>query len=120
MDAYLNICEQRGIEPDPENMPPEFSDYPHEVQVAFLIYSMLPDRWDGASGTYLGKDWSALGTLLTVHQIDKPSLITIFLKQIDVNNQRQINSKLEKERKAQERRTSGSNPQNIPKIPRRK
>jgi len=114
------LCEQRGEDPDPDEMPPTPGDYPLEVQVAFLLHELLPDRWDGASGTYLGKDWSALGTLLTIHQIDKPSLITIFLKQIDVNSQRQINSKLEKERKAQERRTSGSNPQNLPKIPRRK
>lgn len=112
--------ERLGREPDPDKAPLEQHHFPPEVQIAFFIHTLLPDRWDGASGTYLGKDWSALGTLLTVHQIDKPSLITIFLKQIDVNNQRQINSKLEKERKAQERRTSGSNPQNIPKIPRRK
>ena len=112
--------ERLGREPDPDKAPLEQHHFPPEAQIAFFIHALLPDRWDGASGTYLGKDWSALGTLLTIHQIDKPSLITIFLKQIDVNSQRQINSKLEKERKAQERRTSGSNPQNLPKIPRRK
>tara|TARA_B100000902_G_C27192397_1_gene854588 strand:- start:342 stop:680 length:339 start_codon:yes stop_codon:yes gene_type:complete len=111
--------ERLGREPDPNKAPLEQHHFPPEVQIAFFIHALLPDRWDGASGTYLGKDWSALGTLLTVHQIDKPSLITIFLKQIDVHSQRQINDKLEKERKAEERRTSGSKNPKLPNVPKR-
>lgn len=111
--------ERLGREPDPNKAPLEQHHFPPEVQIAFFIHALLPDRWDGASGTYLGKDWSALGTLLTVHQIDKPSLITIFLKQIDVHSQRQVNDKLEKERKAEERRTSGSKNPKLPNVPKR-
>ena len=111
--------ERLGREPDPNKAPLEQHHFPPEVQIAFFIHTLLPDRWDGASGTYLGKDWSALGTLLTVHKIEKPSIITIFLKQIDVYSQKQINDKLEKERKAEERRTSGSKNPKLPNVPKR-
>tara|TARA_Y100000004_G_scaffold59645_1_gene66471 strand:+ start:544 stop:882 length:339 start_codon:yes stop_codon:yes gene_type:complete len=111
--------ERLGREPDPNKAPLEQHHFPPEVQIAFFIHTLLPDRWDGASGTYLGKDWSALGTLLTVHKIENPSIITIFLKQIDVYSQKQINDKLEKERKAEERRTSGSKNPKLPNVPKR-
>tara|TARA_R100000734_G_C3319230_1_gene114700 strand:+ start:10852 stop:11190 length:339 start_codon:yes stop_codon:yes gene_type:complete len=111
--------ERLGREPDPSKAPLEPHHFPAEVQIAFFIHTLLPDRWDGASGTYLGKDWSALGTLLKVHKIENPSIITIFLKQIDVFNQKSVNDKLEKERKKEERRTSGSMT-NLPKVPRKR
>jgi hypothetical protein len=52
------MCEQLGQEPDPAKMPLDSSDFPEEVQVAFFIFSLLSDNWDGMSGTYLGKDWT--------------------------------------------------------------
>ena len=63
-DVYLDLCEQRGEDPDPDEMPPTVEDYPLEVQVAFLLHDLLPDRWDGMSGSYMGKDFSSIGTLL--------------------------------------------------------
>jgi hypothetical protein len=51
------LCEQLGQDPDPNKMPLEASAFPYEVQVAFFMFDLLSDRWDGMSGTYLGKDW---------------------------------------------------------------
>ena len=93
----------------------EIVDFPFEVQIAFFIHSLLPDNWDGASGTYLGKDWSALIGLLDIYEVEHRREVTVFIKQIDMYNMKQINDKLEKQRKAKETRTSGSTP-NIPKI----
>ena len=73
LDTYLDICEQKGIEPDPDEMPPTMGDYPLEVQVAFLLHDLLPDRWEGMSGTFMGKDYSIIFDLFVAHEVlNKP------------------------------------------------
>ena len=111
LDTYLDICEQKGIDPDPDEMPPTPGDYPLEVQVAFLLHDLLPDRWDGMNGTYMGKDFSALGTLLDTWEVkDKKSCI-YFIKHIEARNINKINKQQDVKRKAQENRAkSGKNP----------
>ena len=75
-------------------------DFPQEVQESFLIHSCLPDRWDGMSGMFLGKDWSALGTLLYVFEVDDPRTTVYFLKAIDDRNSNSINDKVTERNKA--------------------
>ena len=53
-----------------------------EVQVAFLLHDLLPDRWDGMSGSYMGKDFSSLGTLLETWQVDDRRTCIYFIKHI--------------------------------------
>ena len=83
LDTYLEICEQKGIEPDPKEMPPTLGDYPYEVQVAFLLHDLLPDRWDGASGSYFGKDMAPLGALLDIYKVEDKKTVVYFLKLIE-------------------------------------
>ena len=64
---YLMLCEQLGQEPDPNRMPLEASAFPSEVQVAFFMFDLLSDRWDGMSGMYLGKDWSSAQFLFKLY-----------------------------------------------------
>ena len=66
-------------------MPPELDVFPYEVQVAFLIHSLMPDRWDGMSGSYMGKDWSCLGSLLDIYEVEDKREITYFLKAYQVD-----------------------------------
>lgn len=61
---YLSMMEQLGQEPNPDEIPPDFSDFPIEVQEAIQIFSILPDIWEGMSGTYMGKDYSILPYLM--------------------------------------------------------
>ena len=96
------ICEQLGEEPDPKRMPIEEYMFPTEVQLAFLVHDYLPDRWDGMSGTHLGKDWSALAAILDVYNIEDKVHVTFFLKYIDVYNSQKINKELERRKKQQE------------------
>jgi hypothetical protein len=107
MDAYLNMCEQLGEEPDPDKMPPTLEQYPHEVRVAFFIHDLLPDRWEGMSGSYMGKDMSSLGTILDIWNVESPKEVILFLKHIEAHNTAKINKKLQAKRKAQENRSKG-------------
>jgi hypothetical protein len=54
-ERYLMMKEQLGEEPVEEEIPAGFEDFPYEVQEAINIFSILPDVWEGFSGTYMGK-----------------------------------------------------------------
>ena len=58
------MCEQLGSEPIPEEIPMDFSEFPFNIQEAIQIFSILPDNWEGMSGTYMGKDYSILPYLM--------------------------------------------------------
>lgn len=67
------MMEQLGQEPIEEDIPRDFGDFPHEVQEAINIFGILPDRWEGFSGTYMGKDYGILPYLMeTVFKVDSP------------------------------------------------
>ena len=84
-------------------MPPEIEDFPYEVQMAFFLHSMLPDRWDGMSGSYMGKDWSAYGHLLDIYEVEQKKDVSFFVKAIENENSASINNEMSSKRKAQER-----------------
>ena len=117
IDTYLKICEQLGEEPNPEKMPTEIDIFPYEVQIAFLIHGLMPDRWDGMSGSYMGKDWGCLGTLLDLYEVEDKREVTYFIKAIESENSSSLNDELNKKRKAQERaskaKTGGISSSNI-------
>tara|TARA_B100000029_G_C17451519_1_gene915155 strand:+ start:540 stop:854 length:315 start_codon:yes stop_codon:yes gene_type:complete len=99
------MCEQLGQEPDPDEMPPELKDFPLEIQEAFLVHAMLPDRWDGASGSYMGKDWSPLSQLLDIQQVEDKKTVTYFLKHVEGYHTININSELKRKQDAKMRQT---------------
>ena len=86
-------------------MPIDDKDFPYEVQLAFFIHSIMPDRWDGSSGSYMGKDWSSLGALLDTHNIEDKKTVIFFLKNIDILVSNQLNIEIEKKRKKRERKS---------------
>ena len=59
-------------------MPPALDSYPYEVQLAFFIYSLLQDTWDGMSGMYMGKNMSGLGELLDIYEIEDKKTVVFF------------------------------------------
>jgi hypothetical protein len=99
------MCEQLGTEPDPKRMPPSTADLPDEVQFAFIVFNHMPDRWDGMSGTYLGKDWSSIGFFLDLFEIEDKKLVVYFLSRIETWYSKKINDKQEAKRKAEERKS---------------
>ena len=98
------MCHQLDQEPDPDEMPPELSDFPLEIQEAFLIHAMLPDRWDGASGSYMGKDWSPLRDLLNLQNVHDKITTVYFLKHIESCHSININGELKRKQDAEKRR----------------
>jgi hypothetical protein len=99
--------DQLGQEPNLDEMPPEIDDFPMEVQEAFTIHIMLPDKWDGSSGSYMGKDWAALEPLLNINGIPQPERKTIcfFLKFIESASTININESLKRQQDARARRS---------------
>ena len=94
--------EKMGKKIDPNKIPIEDESFPLEVQQALSLHSYLPDRWEGMSGHYLGKDWSALTELLNSYAIEDRKTVIFFLRFIDTFKQDAVNDKLNKQRKQQE------------------
>ena len=71
-EQYIDMCEQMGWEIDEKQMPKDPSNLSFEVQQALLVLNVLPDKWEGMSGTWLGKDYAGLDAILRIYEIDKP------------------------------------------------
>ena len=83
-EKYFMMCEQMGQEPIPEEVPADFEDFPHIVQTAMNIHAILPDNWDGFSGTYMGKDYTLFPYLADkVYSVENKSQIVQFVTMID-------------------------------------
>jgi len=93
-------------------MPLDASDFPEEVQVAFFICDMLSDRWEGMSGTYMGKDWTGIDYLISLYDIENPKIVIYFAKMYErlVVNYRA--EEAERKRKAEERRAKSGGGKN--------
>jgi hypothetical protein len=55
-DAYLDMCEQLGTDPNPQEIPITLEDLPIEVESAYNVYNLLPDKIDSFNGVYYGKE----------------------------------------------------------------
>jgi hypothetical protein len=86
-EQYFESWEAMGVEPIPEETPPEMEDFPYEVQQAFDIYSRLSDRWDGMSGTYLGKDYNPIAFFMDLFLVVDKRTALDFISIIDVARQ---------------------------------
>ena len=61
-------------------MPLEPSDFPEEVQVAFFMFSLLPDHWEGMSGTYMGKYWDGIEYYFKLYEVQDRKTILHLMK----------------------------------------
>jgi hypothetical protein len=61
-------------------MPLSPSDFPEDVQVAFFMFSLLSDKWDGASGMYMGKDWSSCEYMLNLWEVEDQTQMVYLMK----------------------------------------
>jgi len=101
---YLEICEQLGQEPDPQKMPLTESDFPAEVQVAFFMFSLLSDTWEGMSGSYLGKDWAHCSQLFEVYEVEDQKTTIYLMKLYERILMNYRAEEADRKRKAEERK----------------
>ena len=104
----MRICEVQNKEPDPEKMPVTSSAFPEEVHSAFFIYDFLEDKWDGMSGSYLGKSYLNVEYLFNLYNISNQKNILFFIKLYDGIVTSYRADKAEKQRKAEERKANAS------------
>jgi hypothetical protein len=69
-DQYFEMCEQMGWEPKEEEIPIDPSTLSMEAQQALLVLNALPDKWEGMSGTWMGKDYAGLEAIFNIYEIE--------------------------------------------------
>lgn len=85
-------------------MPLTYSDFPEEVQVAFFMFSLLPDYWEGMSGTYMGKHWNGIEYFLNLYEVESPKTVIYFMKVYEQILVEHRAKEADKKRKAEERK----------------
>ena len=79
-EQYFQMCEQMGWEPKEEEIPKDASYLSYEVQCALVLFNCLPDKWEGMSGSWMGKDYSGLMDIMDIYQMDNKKDIFTLLK----------------------------------------
>lgn len=69
-----------GVEPKEEDIPKDPSTFSLEAQQALVLMNALPDNWEGMNGTWLGKDYSGLMSILDIYQIHNKKEVFELLK----------------------------------------
>ena len=72
-----------GWEPKEEELPQDGSNLSLECQQAITVLQALPDIWEGMNGTWLGKDYSGLGTIMDIYEIDDRRAVFSLLKEAE-------------------------------------
>lgn len=68
-EVYIEMCEALGDPIIEENIPPDFQDFPEEIQNSIQIYGYLNDNWDYMNGNYIGKDFNLLFKLFELLEV---------------------------------------------------
>jgi hypothetical protein len=69
-EQYFAMCEQMGWEPREDEIPKDLSTLPYESQLALILFNMLPDRIEGMSGSWLGKEFSCLEVFMNIYEVE--------------------------------------------------
>ena len=102
-DKYLEMREQLGKEPDPDECPPGVEDFPEVVVDSINIFNYLGDRVFPDIG-YLGKDYTNLPVLLEMYKIDNVDLVLDILSRLDSHAIQKSQERLKRERDKMKRK----------------
>jgi len=81
-EKYLEMEEQLGREPNPDNCPPGIEDFPDSVSESIQIFNYLGDRVYPEIG-YMGKDYTNLPILMEVYNIQDKDFLLETLSRLD-------------------------------------
>ena len=73
-----------GVEPKEEDIPKDPSTFSLEAQQALVLVNALPDKWDGMNGIWLGKDYSGLGDILAIYEVEEKREVFELLRVCEV------------------------------------
>ena len=90
------MCEQLGKEPNPDEIPPDWEDFPEAIQIAILIFNSLGDRVYPEIG-YVGKDYTNLRVLIDIYEVDDVEFLLEILSWLDARAIKQSSEQLKKE-----------------------
>jgi len=79
-EQYFQMCEQMGWEPKEEEIPVDPAYLSYDIQCALVLFNCLPDKWEGMSGSWMGKDYSGLMDIMDIYQIDNKKDVFTLLK----------------------------------------
>lgn len=92
-EAYLDLCEQLGSQPDEKEIPVELWDMPLEVEHAYNVYNLLPDKIDSFNGVYYGKELDTAPIMLEFLEIGNKKDIFKLIIIIDSLEKTEINKR---------------------------
>jgi hypothetical protein len=102
-ERYLKMCEQLGKEPNPEEIPPDWEDFPEIVIHAINTFSMLGDRVYPDVG-YIGKDFTNLNIYIEIYGIEDKDLFLEILTYLESRAIDQSQEQLKREREKLKRK----------------
>ena len=105
-ERYLDMCEQLGKEPKEDEIPPDFEDFPLEMQEAIAVFNTLGDRVYPDIG-YVGKDYTNLPILIQVHGIEDTDYLFEILHYLDGRAIEKSSETLKRQHDKLKRSTSG-------------
>lgn len=104
---YLEMMEQLGQEPVPEEIPPDFEDLPDIIINAVNTYNMMGDRVYPEIG-YIGKDYTNLNHYLELYEVEDKEYFLEILSWLDSRAIKKSSENLKKEYDKLKRKSSGS------------
>jgi len=93
---YLNMCEQLDKEPNTEEMPPDWEDFPMVIQEAINTFNSLGDRVYPDIG-YVGKDYTTLSYFIEMYEIKDTEFFLEILSWLDSRAIKKSSDQLKKE-----------------------
>lgn len=96
-ERYFKMCEQLGKEPDPNEIPPDWEDFPEIAIQALNTFSNLGDRLVPDIG-YMGKDFTNLPYYIEMYEIEDKELFLEILTYLESRAIKQSQDALKRER----------------------
>lgn len=90
-EAYLDMCEQLGSTPDEHEIPVMLEDMPIDIELAYNVYNLLPDKIDSFNGVYYGKELDKAPLMLEFLEIQSKKDIFKIIIIIDSLEKEEIN-----------------------------
>ena len=72
------------------------------------MFSLLPDHWEGMSGTYMGKYWDGVDYFFKLYNVSDPKTIFYIMKLYEGELVAHRSEEAEKRRQAEERKAKAA------------